>query len=290
MNKKIFLSAVLLFLSVCIEASIIKIGASLPDLGSIASSIGGDKVSVFAIAKNNSNPHFVEVLPSYMIKISKCDIFLKAGLSLDQWADQLIEGSRNGSLLTVDCSNGITVLDKPQGKVDHSMGDVHPDGNPHYWLDPSNGIIIASTVLEALKKADPQNSIYYEKNYEKFKSEAETRIENWKKEMMHISGEKIISYHSSWAYFASAFNLSVVASVEPFPGIPPTAKHLDGLVKEINAKNIKILLQEKYFPDNAPAFLASKTKIKVFKVSPSCDNTEAGSYLKHFDEIVGMLK
>lgn len=290
MNKKIFVSVILLFIAVCVEASGIKIGASLPDLGSIASYIGGDKVSVFAIAKNNSNPHFVEVLPSYMIKISKCDMFLKAGLSLDQWADQLIEGSRNPKLLSIDCSNGINVLDKPKGKVDHSMGDVHPDGNPHYWLDPSNGVVIAFSVLDALKKVDPQNSAYYESNYEKFKAEAEMKIESWKKELAHVSGEKIISYHSSWAYFASAFNLSVAASVEPFPGIPPTAKHLDFLVKKINAENIKILLQEPYFPDNAPAFLASKTKIKVFKAAPSCENTDADSYFKHFDEIVDMLK
>jgi len=290
MNKKIFVSAMLLFIAVCVEASGIKIGASLPDLGSIASYIGGDKVSVFTIAKNNSNPHFVEVLPSYMIKISKCDIFLKAGLSLDQWADQLIEGSRNSKLLSVDCSNGINVLDKPKGKVDHSMGDVHPDGNPHYWLDPSNGVIIAASVLEALKKIDPQNSAYYETNYEKFKAESEMKIESWKKELAHVSGEKIISYHSSWAYFASAFKLTVAASVEPFPGIPPTAKHLDFLVKKINAENIKILLQEHYFPDNAPNFLASKTKIRVVKAAPSCDNTDADSYFKHFDEIVGMLK
>jgi len=128
-------------------AAPLKIAAALPDLGAIASYIGGDKVEVFSIGRNSANPHAVEVLPSYMIKVSRAALYLKVGLALDQWSDAIIDGSRNGKLLTVDCSAGVAALQKPAGKVDASMGDVHPEGNPHYWLDPANGVIIAGNVL-----------------------------------------------------------------------------------------------------------------------------------------------
>ncbi|MCX5782576.1 MAG: metal ABC transporter substrate-binding protein [Elusimicrobia bacterium] len=266
----------------------VKIASALPDLGSIASYIGGDKVEVFSIAKSNSNPHFVEVLPSYMIKVSRADIYLKVGLSLDQWSDQIIDGSRNNHLETVDCSNGISVLQKPS-KVDSSMGDVHPEGNPHYWLNPSNGIVIAKNILEALKKEDPENSAFYEKNYEKFKTDTEKKLTGWKKALAELISRGIITYHSSWVYFADAFNLKIVGNVEPLPGIPPTGKHLSELVDNIKNNHIALLLQEQYFPDEAPRFLARQTGIKVIKVAPSCDGVKAEDYFGHFDDIIGRI-
>jgi ABC-type Zn uptake system ZnuABC Zn-binding protein ZnuA len=271
------------------NAAPIVVGAALPDLGSIASYIGGDKVDVFSIAKSNVNPHFVEVLPSYMIKVSRAAVYLKVGLALDQWSDAIIDGSRNDKLLIVDCSNGISVLQKPTGKVDASMGDVHPDGNPHYWLDPSNCIIIANNILEGLKKADPSNSSYYDKNYGNFKSEAEKRIADWKTKMSKFSWEKMIGYHSSWVYFASAFNLTIAGYVEPLPGIPPTGKHLADLVDLIKKDNISILIQEPYFPDAAPMFLARQTGIMVYKIAPSCADVKPDSFLNHFDEVIDQI-
>jgi ABC-type Zn uptake system ZnuABC Zn-binding protein ZnuA len=290
MKKFLIFCAVLMFTAVVsVVAEPVKIVAAIPDLGSIASYIGGDKVEVIAIAKNNSNPHFVEVLPSYMIKVLKGDIYLKAGLSLDQWSNEIIDGSRNNKIIVADCSNGIAVLQKPVGKVDSSMGDVHPEGNPHYWLDPENGIVIASNILAALKKADSLNSAYYESNFEKFKNETKMRIAVWKDKMSGLSGKKMISYHSSWVYFASAFNMVIAGYVEPLPGIPPTGKHLSELVNIIKKDKVSLLIQEPYFPDNAPKFLERQTGIKVFKIAPSCTNVKADSYFKHFDETIAQI-
>ena len=140
----------------------IKIVSSLTDHASIASFIGGDRVEVFPIGSAKNNPHQVELFPSYMVKVMKASIYLKSGLGLDQWADDIIRGSRNGGLTVVDCSEGIEVLEKPSGKVDASKGDVHPYGNPHYWLDPRNGIVIAGHILDALVKTDPENRSEYE--------------------------------------------------------------------------------------------------------------------------------
>jgi len=277
-----------LFAVHCNAAQIV-VGAALPDLGSIASYIGGDKVTAFSIGRSNSNSHFVEVLPSYMIKVSRAQLYLKVGLALDQWSQEIIDGSRNEKLIVVDCSQGIEVLQKPTGKVDASLGDVHPEGNPHYWLDPSNGVMVAGNILAGLKKADPANADYYDANFKKFKEETEKRLAGWKEKMGKLSGQKMIGYHSSWIYFANAFNLTVAGYVEPLPGIPPTGKHLAELVKLIKDQNVPILIQEPYFPDDAPRFLARETGIKVFKIAPSCADVKPESYLNHFDEAIDQI-
>ena len=133
----------------------ITVAASNNDLASIAASVGGDQVETFAIGRPNADAHRVEVLPSYMVKVSRAHIYLKVSLGLDQWADQIIDGSRNDKLVVVDCSANVNILEKPTGNVNASMGDIHPNGNPHYWLDPRNGGVIAQTVATALSKVDP---------------------------------------------------------------------------------------------------------------------------------------
>ena len=280
------LTALALLAATASVSAKVKVAASLPDLASIASYVGGGEVEVFSIAKANSNPHFVEVLPSYMIKVSRVAVFLKAGLALDQWADAIIEGSRNSNLLVEDCSGGIEVLDKPTGKVDASQGDVHPQGNPHYWLDPANGPIIASHVRAALSKADPKHADLYAANEKKFDEECAKRDQDWHARLAGLKGTAIITYHSSWVYFAKAFDLRIVGYVEPYPGIPPTAKHLQELIEKIKSEKAKMLIQEPYYGDADPQFLARETGIKVFRFTPSCEGTGPDDYLKHFDAIV----
>ncbi|MEO6095417.1 MAG: metal ABC transporter substrate-binding protein [Fibrobacteria bacterium] len=275
--------------SILPAAAKVKMAASIPDLASIAVSIGGDQVEIFSIAKANANPHFVEVLPSYMIKVSRVAVFLKAGLALDQWADGIIEGSRNDKLAIVDCSAGIGVLDKPEGKVDASLGDVHPMGNPHYWLDPRNGPVIADNIAAALAKEDPAHADLYRANAAGFKAENAIRYGEWKAKLAPLSGAAIITYHSSWVYFAKAFGLRIVGMVEPFPGIPPTAKHLQALVDRIKAENAGILIQEPYFAGDDPKFLSRQTGIQVHRFTPSCEGIAAGDYWKHFDGMVAAL-
>jgi zinc/manganese transport system substrate-binding protein len=267
----------------------VRIVASLPDLGSIASYIGGDKVEVASIAQANANPHSVEVFPSYMAKAARASLFLKCGLALDQWADAIIDGSRNNNLMVIDCSSGINVLEKPTGKVDASKGDVHPFGNPHYWLDPSNGVVIARNILEGLEKVDQPNSAFYTSNFEKFKSECGLKILAWKSQINPLTGKKIISYHSSWVYFASAFGLTVSGMVEPFPGIPPSGNHLAVLVDLIKKEHCAFLIQEPYFPGDAPNFLNRQTGIPIVKCSPACADVKPLAYFAHFDAIINQI-
>jgi zinc/manganese transport system substrate-binding protein len=270
-------------------ASPFRIVAAITDLGSIASYIGGDKVEVSAIAKANSNPHSIEVFPSYMAKVSRASIYLKSGLGLDQWSDAIIDGSRNNKIVILDCSAGISVLEKPSGKVDASMGDVHPFGNPHYWLNPENGMIVGQNIETELAKIDPANAAFYSANLGRFKKECLDRMTAWKEKLKPLAGAKIITYHSSWAYFADAFGFSIIAKVEPFPGIPPTGNHLADLVDIIKKEKAAFIIQEPYFSDDAPRFLNRQTGIAVFKSAPSCADVSPSSYLDHFDAIIHQL-
>lgn len=270
-------------------AAKVKVAASLPDLASIASAVGGDRVEVFSIGKSNANPHGVEVLPSYMIKVSRVAVYLKVGLGLDGWADAIIDGSRNAGVQITDCSAGIPILEKPAGRVDASMGDVHAQGNPHYWLDPANGAIIADNIRDALKKAEPEHAGLFAANAEKFKAENAKRLEGWKEKMAHLKGAAIVTYHSSWVYFAKAFDLRIVGYVEPFPGIPPTAKHLQELINIIKAEKASILIQEPYYQDKDPKFLERQAGARILRFSPSCSGTSALDYWKHFEDMVGAI-
>ena len=268
--------------------SAVRVVAALPDLGSIAAAIGGNNVEVSAIAKANANPHSVEVLPSYMAKVSRAAVYLKSGLGLDQWSDAVVDGSRNNKLLVVDCSEGVTVLDKPV-KVDASMGDVHPFGNPHYWLDPRNGIIIARNIAAGLITADPSHRAEYEAALATFENELNGYYEQWRGKLAGLAGHSIISYHSSWAYFADAFGLTIEGHIEPFPGIPPTGSHLAALVGLIKNRHIILILQEPYFSDDATRFLNRQTGIPVVKTAPSCADVKADSYRTHFGALVSEL-
>lgn len=267
----------------------VKVATSIPDLASIAAYIGGNEVEVFSIAKANSNPHFVEVLPSYMVKVSRVDVFLKVGMSLDPWSDAIIEGSRNSKLDIVDCSVGINVLEKPVGKVDASMGDVHLQGNPHYWLDPKNSSVIAQNIRQSLSKIDPTHAELFSQNEKKFNETMELNQKKWTQKIAFLHGSSIITYHSSWVYFAKAFGFNIVGYVEPFPGIPPTAKHLQKLVEKINTTKVALLIQEPYYGDSEAQFLARKTGIKIFHFKPSCESISSNEYFQHFDSIIDAL-
>ncbi|HTW92132.1 MAG TPA: metal ABC transporter substrate-binding protein [bacterium] len=289
MKKILWLLTSLLFLAGSEAYAKLTVAASLPDLASIAAYVGGDRVSAFSIARPNADPHSVEVLPSYMVRVSRADVYLKVGMSLDQWADQIIDGSRNGRIRIVDCSNGIAVLEKP-GKVDASLGDVHPEGNPHYWLDPENGMLVAQTIADALTAADPSGAATYSANLDRFKAEVTRKMAVWKVTAAAIPNRTILTYHSSWPYFAQAFGFTIPAHIEPIPGIPPNAGHLAHLVKIIKEQQVTAVISEPYYSDDAANFLARETGVKLFKITPSCADASPNSYLDHFQQIFDALK
>ncbi len=273
-----------------IASAKVLVAASIPDLASIASYVGGERVTTFAITHGNDNAHSVEVLPSYMIKVAKSDLYLKVGLQLDQWASGIIDGSRNRRLKVIDCSTGISVLEKPVGRVSAEQGDVHPDGNPHYWLDPSRAAIAAATIAEALALIDPNRASIYRMNAAKFAGEAENRKSEWKQRLSGAASHPLITYHRSWAYFTDVFGFTQAGYVEPIPGIPPTGSHQKDLIEIIKARGVKLLLEEAFYPSDAGEFLERQTGIKVIKADASCSGSEANSYFDHIEQLVRQIE
>jgi zinc/manganese transport system substrate-binding protein len=280
-----------IFIATCLgaigapAAAKVRLVASINDLASIAAAVGGDQVEVVSIARANGDPHRVEVLPSYMVRVSRARVYLKVGLGLDQWADPIIDGSHNSKLLVVDCSKGVAVLEKPTGKVDASMGDVHPDGNPHYWLDPRNGAIVARTVAAALASVDPSNAGAYASRAEEVAKRCEDAFAQGSKLIGGLSNHDVITYHRSWSYFAAAFELQVVATIEPVPGIPPTARHLNDLIGVIRERKVRAALEEPYFSEDAGKLLARETSIRILRIPAMCADIVADSYFAHFEQL-----
>lgn len=270
-------------------AAALRVVASINDLASIAASVGGDRVEVAAVARPTADVHRVEVLPSYMVRVARAQVYLKVGLALDQWADQVIDGSRNAKLEVIDCSRTITPLDRAAGRVDGRAGDAHPEGNPHYWLDPRNGALVAGQLAAAFARLDPAGADGYRQRAEAFAGECTAHHQTAVAALAGLPSRTLVTYHSSWVYLAAATGLSVVANVEPVPGIPPTGAHLQKLVGVIGEQRPLALLQEPYFSDEAAGFLARETGLRTVKVSPSCDEPAAGSYLAHFDAVVAAI-
>jgi zinc/manganese transport system substrate-binding protein len=267
----------------------LRVVASITDLASIVASVGGDRIEVQAIARPTADVHHVEVLPSYMVRVSRAQLYLKVGMDLDQWADAIIDGSHNPDLMIVDCSEGIDVLEKPTAKVNASMGDIHPLGNPHYWLDPRNGAIVGHTIAQALGRLDPEHAGEYEARAEALAQQIRACFDASVQQLAALPSRDLITYHASWPYFAHAFDLTIVATLEPIPGIPPTGRHLQDLVDLARQDKIRVVLQEPYFSDEAADFLRRETGVRVAKVSPSCAETTAGSYLAHMVELVDVV-
>lgn len=263
----------------------LRVAASTTDLASIASSVGGDDVEAFAIARPTADPHRVEVLPSYMVQVSRANLYLKVGLGLDQWADGIIDGSRNDHLQVLDCSQGINPLEKPT-QVSAAMGDVHPMGNPHYWLDPRNGAIVARSIAQRLGQIDPTHATEYDARAEAFAKDVDAAFAREQLIAAALPVKAIFTYHRSWSYLAYAFGLEVADTAEPLPGIPPTARHLQDLVRTAKERKVALLIQEPYFSDDAGKFLARATGLRVVRVSAACDSAQAGSYLAHIDLVL----
>lgn len=267
----------------------LRVIASINDLASIAAAVGGDRIEVAAIARPTSDVHRVEVLPSYMVRVSRAQVYVKVGLGLDQWADQIIDGSRNAKLTVVDGSRHITPLEKPTGRLDGRAGDVHPDGNPHYWLDPRNGALVAADLAEVFAQLDPAHAGDYRARAGTFAADCLRHLEASGARLAALPVREILTYHSSWVYLTAATGLTVAATVEPVPGIPPTGGHLQKLVETVRERHLEVLLQEPYFSDEAAGFLTRQTGLRTAKVSPSCDDTAPGSYLAHFDAVVAAI-
>lgn len=278
------------------SAAPLKIVTATQDLASLAAEVGGDRVTVTSIARGYQDPHFVEPKPSFLLLLKNADLLIVVGLDLEiGWLGPLQEQSRNnnvrrGATGYLDVSQGVEILDKPSGDVNRSMGDVHPYGNPHYWLDPANAVRIAIQIRNRLVQRRPADAVFFDQRLNDFKLRINKANERWMAAMAPYKGAKIVTYHNSWPNFARHFGLNVVDHVEPKPGIPPSPSHTLDLINLIKAQNIKAIVMEPYFDRKTPDFIASRSGSKVVVLFPSVGGTKGlDDYFKLFDYNVSEL-
>ncbi len=264
-----------------------KVITSTTTLKSLTEVVGGDLVEVTSIARAVEDPHFVEVRPSFIMQISSAKLYVSTGMSLDIWAKPLIENARNLSLVVVNASQGIHALEIPTEKLTAQLGDVHPEGNPHYWVDPYNVPIMLKNILSGLSKVDPEHQSSFEKNAEEFLGKLKNADQDWQKRRDPFKASKIAVYHASWNYFADHFHLNMIAEVEPKPGINPSGSHTAEVIQLIKREHIPVIIQEPYYSTSTTQMISEKTGAKLLKLSQmvgGSDNT--GDYFSLIENMV----
>ena len=292
----ILLSLGALFLPSLAEAKKLTVVTATTDIAALAQEVGGEKISVESIAKGYQDPHFVEAKPSFLLKLRQADLLIVVGLQLEiGWLPPLINQSGNARIQVgapgyLDASQFAEILDIPTGTVTRAMGDVHPLGNPHYWLDPENGRRIAKGIAGKLGDLDPSNTAYYQERFQDFDKRLAAAEQKWDAEMKPYHGRKVVTYHNSFPNFAKHFSLNVIGYVEPRPGIPPTPSHTIELIGLMKRENCKVILVEPYFDLKTPQAIARDTGGILVQYLPSVGGEkQVTNYFELFDYDIGLL-
>jgi len=266
------------------------------DLADLTRQVGGDRVSVESIARGYQDPHFVEAKPSFILKLSKAQLLVAVGRELEiGWLPPLIQQSRNariqmGAQGYLDASLTARILEIPTGQITRAMGDVHPQGNPHYWLDPANGRHIARAIADKLSQMAPGDAAYFTSRYADFDKRLAEAEKRWAAVMAPYKGLKVVTYHRSWPNFADRFGLDVIGYVEPRPGIPPSPAHTIDLIAEMKRQGVRILIVEPYFDLKTPNSIARETGAQVVVLTPSVGGEkDITDYVKLFDYDLDLL-
>jgi zinc/manganese transport system substrate-binding protein len=289
----------ILFLAAAISAESadkINVITATQDLASIASEIGGDHITAESIAKGYQDPHFVEPKPSFLLKLKKADLLAVVGLQLEiGWLPPLITQSGNSKIQVsnagyLDMSQFCEVLEVPTAQVTRAMGDVHPLGNPHYWLNPENGRRMAKAFQNKFSEMRPGDAAYFAARYADFDKRLTEAEKRWDAQMAPYKGRKVITYHRSWPNFCERFGMVVVDYVEPKPGIPPTPSHTLDVINIMKRENIKLIMVEPYFDLRTPNSIASATGGEAVVLLPSVGGSkEVTDYFKLFDYDINLL-
>jgi len=290
------IAALAVLVSVPRAGAAVKVVASTEDLADLTRQVGGDRVGVESISRGYQDPHFVEAKPSFILKLAKADLLVVVGRELEiGWLPPLVQQSRNARIQVgadgyLDASLSARILDVPTGPLTRAMGDVHPLGNPHYWLDPANGRRVAQAIAQKLSQLDPGGAATFAARYADFDQRLAEGEKRWDALMAPYKGLKVVTYHRSWPNFCERFGLDVVGYVEPKPGIPPSPGHTIQLMREMKQLGVKILLVEPYFDSKTPDSIGRETGAKVLVMLPSVGGEkEITDYIQLFDYDIQLL-
>jgi zinc/manganese transport system substrate-binding protein len=269
---------------------------SIETFADLARRVGGDRVEVKALSHGYMDPHYVEPKPSLVIDLNRADLLVRVGLELEiGWLPPLVLGARNDKLGrgqpgNLDASTQIPLLDVPATRVDRSMGDIHPQGNPHYWVPPGNAVIIAREIAERLKQIDGAGAATYDANLKRFEDDVAKRRVGWEKRAAGLKGEKVVTYHKSWTYVSKWLGLDEVGYVEPKPGIPAPPSHIASLIGLMRREGVKVILMESFYPRNTVDLVADKAGAKTLVMPSDVGATpEIKDYFGLVDAVVQKL-
>lgn len=291
--KKIIFGFFILFASPAFAK--LNVVTTTTDLAAIARAIGQDLISVKSLAKGDEDPHTLEPKPSYVVAVSRADLLIEVGLELEVgWLPVLLTQSRNGKIQRgmpghLDASTGLNILEISTGRIDRSMGDVHPSGNPHYWLNPENGVVIAKRIAARLALLDPEHAAHYAANAAQFEHTMAQKIAHWEKQLAPMQG-KAIAYHKSFTYFADWAGIDVRGYIEPKPGIPPSPGHILSLIDLMQRESISLIMAENYYDPKASRGLAEKTGARLLILASSVNgDASITDYAGLFDYLIAHL-
>lgn len=283
------LAACLLVLPLAAQARL-NVVATVPDLGALAREVGGDKVAVSVLARSTQDPHYVDARPNLVLEASRADVLVINGIDLEVgWLPPVLTNSRNPKIQPgqpghIDASSFVSPMDVPRGKLDRSMGDIHPGGNPHYTLNPRNGLKVAQGLAKRFAELDPDNAQAYAANLAAFEKAFSPRIAAWEKALAPFKGTDVVTYHKSWIYFTEWSGLDEVAFVEPKPGIPPSAGHVAKVLAVMKKRDVPLILQEEWYQAAASEQLARLSGAKLVRVPGQ--TREGQTYPDHIDQVV----
>ena len=270
-------------------AAKIRVVTTTTDLKALTEAVGGSLVEVDALARGSQNAHDLEVRPSLMVKVRRTNLLVTNGLDLDQWAEIVVRGANNPNVLfgspgRVDASAGITVLEVPNTRVDRSMGDVHPLGNPHYTADPGMAPIVTTNILEGLARVAPQHRATFDRNREEFLSRLAEAMTRWSAALAPFKGAKVVVDHNMWPYFLTRFGLVQVGTIEERPGIPATPGHLTKLIASMKENKIRVILAVPWGDYRLAEWVAQETGAKAIVVASAVGAVKGtDSYLDTID-------
>ena len=274
----------------------LRVVTTTEDLASLAREVGGDKITVMALAKGYQDPHFVDPKPSFILEVNRADLLIVVGRELELgWLPSLITSARNAKVQPggngyLDASLTVKILELPTGQITRAMGDVHPQGNPHYWLDPGNGRRMALAIRDKLTQLDPADKATFDARYADFDKRLAAAEKKWDAMMAPYAGTKIVTYHRSWPNFMERFGLNVMGYVEPKPGIPPSPSHTIELIGDMKAQGVKLIVVEPYFDLKTPQSIVNQVGGKVLVLAPSVGGEKAATdYIQLFEYNVNLL-
>jgi len=296
--KSLFRSVLsLIFFAIALSAfADLKVATSLSDLADVALAVGGKHVTAISLCKGYEDLHFVPAKPSLMKAIQDADVYVSTGLELDGgWLPLVIPGSRNpkiqpGAKGFVDASEGVNVLEKPSGTVSRAEGDVHPLGNPHYYLDPKNLEVVADHLAKVFSDLDAPNAADYAANAKVFDKKMETSLKVWEKELKPYKGKPLVTFHKNFDYFIERFGLKLFGTVEPKPGIRPNPRYLSETAASMRGSNVKLIVYQPYYDADASRELAQKVDGVAVEIPTEVDGLpQAKDVFSKFDFIVSSL-